>query len=451
MSKIVKMSKSRAELLTRMKSTYVDTGIRGVSDATILVPDRRAAFFDRVGKHFDVRNNLTPSEVFSEEFSIYPIPAEDFTDGTPNYEKAIKNQNEALVDKVSDNYYLIEADFEDLEKYVSTNLSQPGEHYWLGLVIDTGEDTIIGSKFNGYAFTEDDVAEADFYKAPKGSFIFWVKLDEYLNRTFILERDSKETGINIRVKNTAIEDVIAPFLVSAVANFEQGSPINFIGKNLTVEQNSTLTNMELIFNSSVILNGTPKAVITINEVESDYGTIAVDSENNKKVIVTPTGSNGIAALLGEFEIKIPEDCVRHKAVGNEEVLITLTVEEAVTPELVSLTANLSEGDPVLFDDSVVTLEKDSTVASIEADLNTFVELNGTPTVKITIDEVESDYGTITVDELDSTKLIITPIDDGVLETAGTFVLKVVADSIRHLGVGNEERLLTLVVEEPVIE
>lgn len=446
MSKIVKMSKSRAELLTRMKSTYVDTGIRGVSDATILVPDRRASFFDRVGKHFVVRNNLTPSEVFSEEFSIYPIPAENFTDGTPNYEKAIKNQNEALVDKVSDNYYLIEADFGDLEKYVSTNLSQPGEHYWLGLVIDTGEATIIGSKFNGYAFTEDDVAEADFYRAPKGSFIFWVKLDEYLNRTFILERDSKETGINIRVKNTAIEDVVAPFLVSAVANFEQGSPINFIGKNVTVEQNSTLTSVEAILNSSVILNGAPKVVILIDEVEHDYGTITVDSENNKKVIVTPIGSNGVSALLGEFVLKFPADSIRHKAVGNAETLINLTVEEAVTPTIESAFLHVSEGDPIEFENSVITVNKDVTVDFIEFGLNTFVKLNGTPKLKIVVDEVETDFATIAVDALDVTKLIVTPIGDGILGTEGTFTLTLPADSVRHLGVGNVEREFTLVVQ-----
>lgn len=333
MNKIVTMPRWYGDVLTRMKIEYVNTGIKNRTESTILVPDKQARFFKRFGQEFDVRDNYAPQDVFGEDFDISLVLAENLPEGFENREETVKNQNEATIDKVSDNLYLIEADFTDMVKYTSTDPNQAalGEFYWLGVVIDTGEESIIGSKFNGYTFVQADVDEATSVGAPAGSFILWLKL-ECGNRTFILKSGDKETAITLKIVNTAVEDVVAPYVVSATAYFEDGDPVDFVGNTITVESGSTVTFVEATLNSSVVLNGTPEVTITMEHLETPYGSIEVDDEDSKVVIITPYGSNGTSSIAGEFVVHVPADSVRHRGVGNEVVTINLIVVEAEPSE-----------------------------------------------------------------------------------------------------------------------
>lgn len=331
MNKIVTMPRWYGDVLTRMKIEYVNTGIKNGSVSTILVPDKQARFFARFGNGFDVRDNYAPQDVFGEDFDISLVLAENLPKGFENREKTIKNQNEATIDKVSDNLYLIEADFADMVKYTSTDPNQAalGKFYWLGVVVDTGKETIIGSQFNGYTLVQADVDEATSVGAPAGSFILWLKLERG-NRTFILKSGDKEMAITLKVVNTAVEDVVAPYMVSATAYFKDRDPVDFVGNTITVELDSTVTFVKATLNSSVVLNGTPD--VTMEHLENPYGSIEVDDEDGKVVVITPYGSKGTSSTAGEFVAHVPADSVRHRGVGNAAATINLIVAESEPSE-----------------------------------------------------------------------------------------------------------------------
>lgn len=67
---------------------------------------------------------------------------------------------------------------EELRSFASTNESQ-GSGQWVGIDINTGLDTIVGTAWgnNGYILNEDDVAEAASVGLGAGHIIYWVKAD----------------------------------------------------------------------------------------------------------------------------------------------------------------------------------------------------------------------------------------------------------------------------------
>lgn len=69
-----------------------------------------------------------------------------------------------------------------MNSFASTNEAQ-GSGKWLGLDIDSGEDTIVGVKWgDSYIMDESDVADANSVGLPAGHFVFWLKA-EALPRT----------------------------------------------------------------------------------------------------------------------------------------------------------------------------------------------------------------------------------------------------------------------------
>lgn len=83
-----------------------------------------------------------------------------------------------------------------LNSFNSTNPAQ-GSGQWIGLVVDTGEASIIGVTFNGYALSAVDVAEATSVGVPEGSFVWWLKAED-LPKSATLAVDGKaDTTIDI--------------------------------------------------------------------------------------------------------------------------------------------------------------------------------------------------------------------------------------------------------------
>ena len=121
--------------------------------------------------------------------------------------------------------------------------------------------------------------------------------------------------------------IAEPYVVSAIAYMVDDDPIVFIGNKITTVVGSELDYVEATVNVPVEVVGTPKAYITIDDVEYVYGTITVDSENPYKVIVTPDGSNGTSGIAGNFNIKIEEDSIKYTDgnFSNQEIIIELTV------------------------------------------------------------------------------------------------------------------------------
>ena len=61
-----------------------------------------------------------------------------------------------------------------LNSFASTKPGQ-GTGKWICLVINTGESDITKVKYNGVAFTSDDVIEAATVGVEAGSFVWWIK------------------------------------------------------------------------------------------------------------------------------------------------------------------------------------------------------------------------------------------------------------------------------------
>lgn len=122
------------------------------------------------------------------------------------------------------------------------------------------------------------------------------------------------------------EDVPAVEVISSKAVLDDGSEVEIIDNALTLNQGDVLDYVEALVTKPVSLEGTPKSYIIIDETQHIHGLVTVDETDPKIVYVTPSGSNGICATVGTFQLKVLEDSVKTaNDEGNAEVIITLTV------------------------------------------------------------------------------------------------------------------------------
>lgn len=199
MSKLVTMSRSRAGFLTRFSSEYIGTGDKDTQMQSVLVPDGRAVYFERTGKYL-VEENNSPSDVFTS-FSVEKLSASNVPNDA-NRENAAINQNAVTVAKINDNEYTVSANFTELKEYQSTNVQQ-GSHLWVGITIDTGEDTIVGIKWNGSPLTEADVTDAESVGLSAGGIIFWLKMDDG-ESSVVLTKENSSSVITFIPINTKV-------------------------------------------------------------------------------------------------------------------------------------------------------------------------------------------------------------------------------------------------------
>jgi len=91
-----------------------------------------------------------------------------------------------------------------LNAFTST-VSEQGTHQWVGLVVATGQPSIIGVKYNGTELTQADVDEAASVGAPAGSFVLWLKADVVINTpySFTLSKAGKtDKEITVSMQDT---------------------------------------------------------------------------------------------------------------------------------------------------------------------------------------------------------------------------------------------------------
>lgn len=200
---LVNAERSLGDTLTRMKPEYVDLGVKTPQFATILVPDREALEIKRYGKSF-VDEVGTPEDIFSESFGISLVAYGKIPSSMPGHDESVNNQKNTTVTKVDSETYEIKADFTKLEAYESTDEGQPGEHYWVAVAIATGETSIKGITFNGYALTDVDVADATSLGLSAGSFVLWLKLDEG-SRNILVGNSEGTSIIALNVIDTSKE------------------------------------------------------------------------------------------------------------------------------------------------------------------------------------------------------------------------------------------------------
>lgn len=101
------------------------------------------------------------------------------------------------------------------------------------------------------------------------------------------------------------------------------------GYEITVAQNSVTTAVEFKLNTAVELVGTPTVKMLVSGVAVDYGTVALAVGDATKVIVTPIGTNGTAAIVGEFNFFLPAGSIKVKSTQtpNSKIDFKLTVTE----------------------------------------------------------------------------------------------------------------------------
>ncbi len=102
---------------------------------------------------------------------------------------------------------------------------------------------------------------------------------------------------------------------------------------INVTKASVTTKIKVYMSEKVTLIGTPIAKLTYAGVETEYGSIILDTSDpsHKTLIITPNGSNGTAVDIGTLTITIPEGSVKDMA-GNRNAVteITVTITEPLT-------------------------------------------------------------------------------------------------------------------------
>lgn len=96
---------------------------------------------------------------------------------------------------------------------------------------------------------------------------------------------------------------------------------------LTLAQNSVTNQIKVVMNEAVQLIGAPLVYMEVSGTDVEYGTITLDSTDTsgKTLIVTPTGSNGTAALLGDFTFKVTAGAVKDQ-LNNENVAVSFILK-----------------------------------------------------------------------------------------------------------------------------
>ena len=147
--------------------TYFDQTKKVVCDITIV----SGAQGDTGIKHSD--------PVGHEEhvgFKGVKIDSNKLTNGSSS-DQHIKDNNECIKSiSVNGDVATLKVDMNGLQSYDSSDPSQ-GKAKWVGLIIETGENTLENVTYNGTPLGAADIADATSVGAPAGAFVLWLKAD----------------------------------------------------------------------------------------------------------------------------------------------------------------------------------------------------------------------------------------------------------------------------------
>ena len=216
----------------------------------------------------------------------------------------------------------------DMKEFTSKNTEQASvASKWIGLIVETGETSIVGVKVDGIALTEADVTEADSVKAPKGSFILWLRAEQVVTtpRTLTLSADGKKpVEVTIRFEDTSSKGIYVENgtgriyyenFETALQKAESGETVNVLSD---VNTQDTCKNYDI--DKAVTIKGANKAVV--------YGTLTLltDGVTLDSLIIANRGGgmdkqknavNVVAntAVIKNCHIKMTKDLVDGVANG----------------------------------------------------------------------------------------------------------------------------------------
>lgn len=118
-----------------------------------------------------------------------------------NKDKCKINQDASKVTMEGDDI-IVSTSLDTLQEFKSTDPGQ-GTAKWIGLLINVGTDSIIGTNYGNYAFTQADVTDANSVGGVAGEFVIWIKAEEVVEKPyeFTLTRGSLQRTITIKVIN----------------------------------------------------------------------------------------------------------------------------------------------------------------------------------------------------------------------------------------------------------
>lgn len=120
--------------------------------------------------------------------------------------EAAANQAATTVEYADGNVN-VSVDISALNSFASGVPAQ-GTGKWIGLLIDTGEDSIIGISYGEYPFATVDVDEATYRGGEAGEFLLWIKAEEVEStpKTFTLSKEGFFTKtITVNVTDVPVE------------------------------------------------------------------------------------------------------------------------------------------------------------------------------------------------------------------------------------------------------
>ena len=242
--------------------------------------------------------------------AVHILPVEDVPNDE-NIENAKFNQGAVTLSQAGNNV-VIYATGEELKTYESTNPSQ-GAHKWIALDIDTGFDTIVGAKWNGYVLTQDDVDEAETVNLGAGHIIFWAKADALPVDVVITEpsEDDEIPGAEITLR-FGFSTVMPSNATYTFNEDENNSEMTIVGlasealdNSYIAEVISTRNNVQTSENSGVyrVTNAPEKPVLSYGGAPVDTTIHAIDKRDirgNYRTltfnITEPALSDGITYL-----------------------------------------------------------------------------------------------------------------------------------------------------------
>lgn len=132
---------------------------------------------------FTACNQVQPGHQIGARNAVVNVAADAETSDPEHYAMKI-NAEKASISVASDNVITISANEAELTKCLSDNEDQRGtgdeKFYWIGVLIDTNLDTIVGAKLDNTPLTNDDATEAKGVGGNSDEFVLWVKADEGL-------------------------------------------------------------------------------------------------------------------------------------------------------------------------------------------------------------------------------------------------------------------------------
>jgi len=260
-----------------------------------------------------------------------------------------------------------------------------------------------------------------------------ITLGDY-NTIYIKAVDSRDRVVEftaIVAKNTApsISDVSIEISGETVSDIASGATLTFTFQELPVNATVSFEASDDVEVSQVQvrIDVTP---LTATEVEGTYiATTMFTATGTYTILIEVTDDMGVTSIHS-FAVEI--------------------IEDTTAPTLLSLTAYKDTGEAIGAVGNVIHWELGDTVDRIEAKVSEPVRIVSGADAVVTMSgegiPEGTVYGTITVDEEDPTKVIITPKAGN--ETAGlvgTFTFQVAAGVIEDLA-GNKNEAVTITLE-----